>query len=108
MSEIITRAQYMENSSELHHDYYFQFVTEATKQFVLNRIGMAKLLASTDGHLNDTATMESGRWIWDSSPINTALLKEAGEQNTPSTHTCVGKAAARWLIDNHERLKKRP
>ncbi len=101
---IITRKDYMDNSSELHHAYYAQFVTEATKQFVLNSIGMDKLLASKDGWLNDIKVprYEGGRrWLWDNSPVNTQLAIKAGEcvaNPTDSCCTCVGKAAARILL----------
>ena len=50
---MITHKEYMANSSELHHAYYLQFATEATKRFVLERIGMDKLFSYS---LNDTST----------------------------------------------------
>lgn len=105
---MITRKEYMENSSELHHDYYAQFVTEATKQFVLSHIGIDRLLASTDDHLNDIEVprYEGGiYWLWGRAPVNVALAKQAGEcvaNPTPSCCTCVGKAAAKILIEEHK------
>lgn len=102
----ITRKDYMENSSVLHHDYYLQFVTQSTIDFVKSRIGMTRLLASKDKHLNDICKHSrggAGSWIWDFAPINIALARELGEVSkgalpSPSTHTCIAKAAARELI----------
>ena len=101
----ITRKQYMENSSELHHAYYSQFVTEATKRYILSDLTIKqiqKALDSGDEHLNDIKIPfnnmgSGGNWWWDYAPINITLLKELGEGRSLSTHTCVAKAAARIL-----------
>lgn len=106
---MITRAQYMANSSALHHDYYSQFVTSATREFVQTRIGLAKLLKSTDPYFNDVAKHRNngaGGWIWDDSPFNYDLMLQAGEVSkgyypSMSTRTCVGKACARMLVSEH-------
>ena len=105
---MITHKEYMANSAELHHAYYLQFVTEATKRFVLERIGMDKLLRSTCPHLNDIVKHNNnnigvGSWVWDYSPCNVTLMREAGAVSigylpSPSMCTCVGKAAAKELI----------
>jgi len=98
----ITRTEYMENSSELHHAYYSQFVTPQTIAFVKSRIGLKRLQASTCEHLNDVVKWEQGgrTWLWDRSPINSTLAKELGEGNSQTTRTCVGKAAARIILEN--------
>jgi hypothetical protein len=98
----ISRTEYMENSSELHHAYWSQFVTPATMHFVESRIGLAKLLKSNDEHLNDVVKWQNGgrNWLWDQSPMNTPLARELGECASASSHTCVGKAAARILLEN--------
>ncbi len=95
------RSEYMENSSELHHEYYSQFVTPATTAFVESRIGLERLQASEDPHLNDVVRWERGgrTWLWDRTPINTALVKECGEGTSDSTRCCVGKAAARMMLE---------
>ena len=101
MSERITRDQYMDNSSELHHAYFSQFVTPSTIAFVSSHIGLKRLQASTDEHLNDVVRWEQGgrTWLWDRAPINTVLAKELGEGQSQSTRTCVGKAAARIILE---------
>lgn len=98
---MITRSEYMENSSELHHAYYSQFVTPMTIAFVNSYIGLKKLQASTCEHLNDVVQWEHGglTWLWDRSPINSILTKELGEGNSLSTRTCVGKAAAKIILE---------
>lgn len=107
---MITRAQYMANSSELHHEYYLQFATDATFQFVRSSIGIAKLKTSKDKYFNDIIRMPGradATWIWDSSPMNIAIARELGEigaRSLPSksTRTCVGKAAARHLLNEEQ------
>jgi hypothetical protein len=98
---MISRSDYMENSSELHHQYYSQFVTSATISFVKSQIGLKKLQASNDPHLNDVVRWEQGgrTWVWDRSPMNTVLARELKENCSDSTHTCVGKAAARIILE---------
>lgn len=105
---MITREQYMANSSELHNDYYLQFATESTFLFVRSSIGIEKLKSSKDKYFNDIIRMPGradARWIWDSSPMNLDLARELGEVGqkslpSKSTRTCVGKAAARKLLND--------
>jgi hypothetical protein len=106
--KLITRSEYMENSSELHNTYYLQFATESTKSFVLSSLTVEKIkdaLNNGDKHLNDIKIPyndmgRGGSWWWDDAPINIDLLKELGESNSKSTHTCVGKAVAKMLAEN--------
>jgi hypothetical protein len=98
---MITYNEYMKDSENLHHDFFAQFITEQTKQFVKTRIGIDKLKSSKCLYFNDIIKHNSGGgWLWDASPFNTTLAKEAGmiHINTPSVHTCVGKACARILL----------
>jgi hypothetical protein len=107
---MITRTEYMKNSSELHYEYYLQFATESTFQFVRSRIGLKKLRSSKDKYFNDIIRHSdggAGGWIWDRSPVNLTLMRELGEvraRSLPSmaSHTCVGKAAARKLLSDSE------
>lgn len=99
---MISRSDYMKNSSELHDAYYRQFVTPATISFVKDCIGLKRLQASTDLHLNDVVQWGGWRnqgWLWDSSPINEKLASKLGESLSMSTRTCVGKAAARMILE---------
>jgi len=99
---MITREQYMQNSSELHHAYYLQFATESTFQFVRSQIGLEKLKTSKDKYFNDIIRLPgtaNATWIWDRAPINQTLCREIGENLSRSTFTCVSKAAARELLN---------
>lgn len=102
----------MNNSSELHHDYHAQFVTEGTKRFILRSLSVddiKKALDSGDEHLNDIKIPynnmgRGGGWWWDDSPYNLELMRELGavsERALPSmaTRTCIGKAAAKMLVN---------
>ena len=97
----------MEDSSAKHHDFYAQFVTDSTKRFVLGSLTVEqikKAIESGDEHLNKIKIPfnnmgSGGNWWWDGAPVNEALVRELGENMSPSTHTCVGKAAARILIE---------
>lgn len=100
---MITYREYLANSTELHHEYFLQFVTEDTKHFVLSHIGLPQLLQSDCHYLNDVVNHNiSGYWVWDLSPCNEPLMREAGNTITPSDRTCVGKAAAKELIREHK------
>ena len=109
---MINKVEYMKNSSELHHEFYSQFVTESTKKFVLNRLkveDIQKALESGDEHLNGLKIPfdnrgKGGDWWWDNSPINLDLSRKlgaVGQNSLPSkaTLTCVGKAAARMIAE---------
>lgn len=106
-TKIITRSEYMENASELHHSYFLQFATNATKTYVLASLTVEQIkeaLANGDEHLNKIKIpynnmMHGGNWWWDGAPINTSLLKELGEVNSSSTRTCVAKAVAKMLAE---------
>ena len=99
---MITYREYLANSTELHHEYFLQFVTEDTKRFVLSHIGLPKLLQSTYHYLNDVVDLTNGHWVWDSSPCNEPLMREAGNSLTRADRTCVGKAAAKELIREYK------
>lgn len=105
----ITYAEYMSHSDsrdaswDKHQNFYLQFATPATYQFVELYIGVVKLRQSKDRCFNDIISMGPGRWVWDNSPVNLVLMRElglVGHGGRPSLaeHTCVGKAAARELL----------
>lgn len=108
---MITRKQYMANSSELFHDYYSQFITESSTNYIKSSFTLEQLKASTDGHLNDVCKMSNGgagNWTWDFTPMNIELAREAGEISergmpSDSCKTCVGKSAARnWMAESNK------
>ncbi|AHK11722.1 hypothetical protein S144_7 [Shewanella sp. phage 1/44] len=105
MKTLITRAQYMANSTELFNEYYLQFATDSSFAFIKSKFPISKLISSKCKHLNDLCKHDrgsAGSWTWDYTPINMTLIKEAGEGNSQSIHTCVGKAIARKMISDYE------
>lgn len=103
-----TRKQYM-NKEVSHQDYYAQFVTESTKRYILSDLTINEIkeaFNSGDEHLNEIKIPfnnmgSGGNWWWDFTPFNNQLIKECGESNSHATHTCVGKAAARILVNEN-------
>ena len=105
-NNLITRADYMQNSSELHHTYFLQFATESTKLFILSSLkieDIKKAIENGDVYLNkikipyNNMSSSRGGWWWDDAPINYDLISLAGESVSKSVRTCIGKAMAREL-----------
>lgn len=105
-----TRKQYMAGEVD-HNEYYGQFVTEATIDLVKSRIGLDRLLKSTDRHFNDIPLNE-----WDSAAKSLLAshptwgpVKESNASTTRggvgtvslADKICVLKATARHLVGKH-------
>jgi hypothetical protein len=102
---VITRKQYMDDTTELHHEYFLQFATKRTYEIVRKHIGVKDILKSTDKNMNDIAL---SRWdlINDlvRSSINTRAKRCSNEYNditkwywSVSDGTCIAKAVAREI-----------
>jgi len=104
--EKITRKQYMENSSELHHDYFLQFATEGMKTRILNiwPREVIKKCYSEDPDLNNLP----GKWMEKMDGMTTLCYKNVlawknKEINGTSTYSlsmgvCTYKAIMREII----------
>jgi hypothetical protein len=92
-----TREQYMNHECS-HREYHAQFVNESVKNRVVYAIGMDKLLASTDKHLNDIPLK-----MWDTlGPVGSKTQWDAaGDYATMSGRTCIYKEAARQVIEQN-------
>jgi hypothetical protein len=90
-NSIITRNDYMQDSKNLHIDYFFQFATESTKSILKSRIGIDRIKKSENPHFNDIPLK-----LWDELPgfVNSNKLKLAGESFTLSTKICIYKSIA--------------
>ena len=91
-----TRTDYLSNKCTP-RQYYAQFVTPGCKVKVKLSIGMARLLASTDPHLNDIPLSE-----WDRlapGTMSSSALKAAGDYASLGGQVCTLKEAARQLIE---------
>lgn len=122
---MITHTQYMQgHGMDNHRKYYAQFVNQAVKNKVIQTIGLAKLLASKDEHLNDIPlhiwdkmggfvfrviggeqrAVIQPRSVEDILPVDYQLLKEANEGISSATMVCIYKEAARQIIESEGNL----
>lgn len=98
---IFTRKEYMAASladgPAAFRRYYAQFVCDQHKGIIAGRIGLDRLLASTDKHLNDIPLH-----LWDNLPgiVSSSKLKEAGDYLTLAGKVCIYKEAARQMIES--------
>jgi len=103
---MITRKEYMENSSEMHHKYYGQFVTESVKRLVLSEFSITELETSfTEDKWMNTLKLERWDRLFPLVPISVFnKIRESGDVNARSlaNSVCVLKAAARILIEENE------
>lgn len=95
---MITRQEYMQDSTNLHHDYYSQFVTPCIKQRVERTIGIDRIKASTAEHFNDIPLAE---WSAMYPIYSVKLSKQLGECSSISTAVCIAKAAARMIKEEN-------
>lgn len=121
---MITRKQYMADSSILFHEYYNQFVNDKIKELVKDTFTVEKLKKCLvkDKHLNNIPlkkwdalagvknTKQSSIDQWNKSGgkgpllnlVDKNLLREIGENWSLATATCILKNAARELVKEHE------
>ena len=98
--KVFTRQDYL-NKKCSHREYYSQYVTEGIRKGVCSYIGIDKLRASTDEHLNDIPLKE-----WDYITVSilsctglTLKMEERGDYSTLAGHVCILKEAARQVIE---------
>lgn len=109
MATLITRAEYMADSSNLHHAYYLQFATRATFAIVLARIGRSAIAESTDPHMNDIPLC---RWDALNESIRSSIRQRVKGQAegypagrfswSLSDAVCIAKAVAREIKAGRE------
>lgn len=109
MKKIITREEYLQNSSALFWDYHAQFLTPASVNYVREAIGNDRILESRDPFFDDIPIKE-----WDYlqmfKVINLNLwisqnrLKDspASYWCSDSDNVCLGKAAAYLIKKENE------
>ena len=110
----MTRQESMKDGN--HREYYSQFVTEGTKQTVLQVIGLNKILKSKDRHLNDIPLN-----LWDNcagfvhskgcggitqvSLVSASLdtkMREQGDYPTLAGLVCICKEAAKQIQEENK------
>lgn len=90
------------DGSVTHQDYYSQFVTPKISALVVGEIGMKRLQASKDQHLND---IELEIWDWIGLQFRAEVspkLKEAGDFVSMAGLVCIAKSAARHVLKENE------
>jgi hypothetical protein len=111
---MMTRSEYMANSQQpgAFRAYHAQFVTPEVTQAVLRSIGLARILASKDPHLNDIPlhlwdriigfrdTMRAGTSL-DTTLGCAAALRAAGDFPSCGVLVCIMKEAARQIQESH-------
>lgn len=101
---MITYKDYMDKKAT-HREFYGQFVTPAMIEQVVAYIGVSKLLASTDEHLNDISL---GKWDgmhqW-LVPYYAPAMKKADPKGgvSLSDTVCVAKEAAKQWIEEQSK-----
>ena len=96
---MITHKQYIQNASELHQDYYLQFVSPSMRSSV-DRLKV-RILKSKDTHLND---IELSTWDhiarFEFQSLANINLKINGSRSASlSDGVCAAKAYAKTLIE---------
>lgn len=101
-TQTITRAEYMQDSSRLHHAYYLQFCTPAVFQHVANFIKRRNV--RPDGWRNISLTHWDAYGDYTKTLIDRNKLREAIGWDNPHTYpwslsdnVCIMKAAAKYL-----------
>lgn len=107
---MIKRKEYLDGKIS-HNDYYMQFATEEMRRQVEREIGVDRIKASTDEHLNDiplhlwdglSGCMFRGSMCMVRPTVSKECadkIKEAEEGGvSPATLVCIYKAIARDLI----------
>ena len=99
---MITRKDYMASEdSGMHCKYYAQFVSKEIENLILKRIGMDRLLSSTDKYFNDIAGWDMIITLFDTSYID-AALKRCGDVPSISGYVCIFKECARQMVEHHK------
>ena len=96
---MLSRNDYLNRKCN-HREYYAQFVTEETRNRVLQRFSIELLLKSDDQYFNDITSVKHWDAIAYPSSSTVALLRLAGDGPTLSGLVCIMKEAARQLVDN--------
>lgn len=109
---LFTRADYMstplDGQPAAHRRYYAQLVTPAARAMVARSIGMKRLLASTDPHLNDIPLHRWDRIAGTRGLTYASMWQHLGDYPTLGGLVCVAKEAARLLVDEHRAARRLP
>lgn len=95
-----TREEYL-NGACTHREYYSQYVTGEQRTIVKYAIGIDRLKASKDEHLNDIPLTLWDRIAERGIGVLGVPMKKNGDYLTLAGQVCILKEAARQLIEKH-------
>ena len=100
-----TRMDYLNNVCT-HREYYAQFVTHETLEYVKRHIGLRKLLASKDQHFNDIPLkswdfLTEGLFVFEKKWIE-PLLRACRDYPTLAGGVCILKEAAEQIRESED------
>jgi hypothetical protein len=102
---MFTRQEYMSapSSAEAYRRFYGQFVTPQIKNEVLKHIGLDRLRASTNPHMNDIPLGLWGTFFITAPPSLWRAMRDAGDVCAKSLGNCVCvyKEAARQILEEN-------
>ncbi len=90
-----------------HREYFGQFVDENVMATVLNRIGLDKILNSTDKHMNDIPLKQWDMlhpWMLYYNQTAMEYLDKFNQGYSLSDTVCVAKEAARQIQENNSNI----
>lgn len=101
-SKEYTRKQRLDDECT-HREYFAQFATAATKNIVMQRIGIKAILTSNDDSLNDI-----GLDTWDCLPdfprSTFDHMKQLGDSMSMAGKVCIYKEAAKQIKEEHTKV----
>lgn len=102
----ITRKQYMQDSENLHHEYYKQLVTKEFLTYLKNKPRLLQLCKDSKKESFNSVSLS----LWDSLPVgsfvNSELLSELGETRSLCTYVCIAKTAVRIILTKEKELQQ--
>jgi hypothetical protein len=97
----------MEDSKNLHHSYFEQFLLKTAEDYVVRVIGRSRILTSKDPHMNDIP-LDNWDCLQIQHYINKDMWREAHEHQEKGTYpwsksdnVCLAKTAAKNFKMKH-------
>lgn len=94
-----TKAEIDAQRTQLHREYYAQYVNKAAPALVRSRIGEKELEASTDPHFNDIPLLQWDRLVCWLPKAVVDKLHANGDWLSLGTGVCILKEAARQILE---------
>lgn len=100
LKQPITHAQYMADSSNLHQDYYLQFVTPTMLDYYSKQTDVLTKCKASDKWFNEGFTLQQ----WDRITASTRhmldeqCIRSLGGNISSATLVCITKAAFRHIL----------